>query len=174
LERWGKLKINHVDCFLYAYPTLASSYDYSQLPGLYNDMFEDSYADLDSTRLQVTPAKRGIAFLKSSGQVDILATDFAQQAASGVAVFGRIQQNRQRLTTLLGAEVDGLRAGNVYALPSDDGKNRGTAVQLTAVSTSEEFSQFEIYETAKNFDVAIEGTFLLSNIQLRVKSHGYR
>lgn len=174
LERWGKLRITHTDCFLYSYPTLASSYDYSQLPGLYSDLGEDSYADLDSTRLQVTPPKRGIAFLQSSGQIYILATDFAQTASPGVAVFGHLQQNRQRLVTMLGLEVDGLRTGTVNLLPSQNGKTRDTSIAMTQVEASGDFKRFESYETAKNFDLAIEGTFFVSNLQARVRSHGYR
>ena len=174
LERWGKLRVNHVDCFLYAYPTLASSYDYSQLPGLYSDMSEDSYADLDSTRLQVTPAKRGIAFLKSNGQVDILATDFAQTSTSGLAIFGRIEQNRQRMTTLTNVELDGLRSGNVYSLPSEKGKNRDSSRLLPQVDVADDYVKCDEYFTARNFDIAVEGTFMLSNLQARVRNHGYR
>lgn len=175
LERWGRLRVNHVDCFTYAYPTLASSYFYSQLPGFYSDLSDDTYADLDSTRLQVTAPKRGIAFLKSSGQIDILAADFAQStSASAVAIFGKVQSTRQRLVTVLNAEVDGLRNGTVTLLASETGKVRDRVVPTYEVSAAEDYKMFEVVDTAKNYEVAIEGTFLLSNLQMRVMNHGYR
>lgn len=177
LERWGKLVIEHCDVFMYPYPTFASSYFYSQLPGFYVDLGDATYADLDSSRLTPTPAKRGIAFLKTTGQVDLVNTDFAQVGSAGVAVFGRIQSVRQRALTALNVELDSVKAEGVTCtlLPSlEDGTERGTPVAMGLAYSYGQSRRFESYETAMNFDLAIEGAFVLNNLVMRVKNHGYR
>ena len=174
LNRWGRLHITHTDCFMYAYPTMSGSYFYSELPGLYTDLGELTYEELDTPVILDSPPKRGIAFLGSNGQVRILATDFAQSSASGVAIFGRLQQNRQRLTTLTGLEVDGIRSGSVTLLPSETGLSRDAAVAMTLAEKVGDYARYEALETAKNFHIAVEGAFLLSNLQARVMNHGYR
>ena len=177
LQRWGKLVITHCDVFMYPYPTFASSYFYSQLPGFYTDLGDATYADLDLARLTPLPAKKGIAFLKSSGQVDIVNTDFAQPTPSGCAIFGHIQSVRQRGVTMLEATLDSVKSTGVTCtlLPStEDGAERGTPVAMGLAYTNGESRRFESYETAMNFDLAIEGAFVLNNLLLRVKNHGYR
>lgn len=177
LERWGKIVETHCDVFMYPYPTFASSYFYSQLPGFYVDLGDATYADLDASRLTPLPAKRGIAFLKASGQVDILNTDFAQAGSSGVAVFGRLQSVRQRAITVLNVEVDTVKSEGITCtlLPSDEGgTERLTPVPMGLAYSSGQSRRFEAYETALNFDLAIEGAFVLNNLVARVKNHGYR
>lgn len=177
LERWGKVTVPHVDVFAYPYPTFASSYFYSQLPGLYSDLGDQTYQNLDETRLTPLPAKRGIAFLQSSGAIRIVNTDFAQTGSAGVAVFGRVQSVRQRAITILNAELDAVKAGSVTCtlLPSDEGgTERLTPVPMALAYSNGQSRRFESYETAMNFDLAIEGAFVLNNLLLRVKNHGYR
>ena len=177
LDRWGRVVIEHCDVFMYPYPTFASSYFYSQVPGFYVDMGDVTYADMDSSRLVALPAKRGIAFLKNTGEVDLLNTDLAQAGSAGVAIFGRIQSIRQRALTLLNVELDAVKSGafTCTLLPSaEDGEERGAPIPMPLAYSSGQARRFESYETALNFDVAIEGPFVLNNMLVRVKNHGYR
>jgi len=177
LERWGKVTLQHVDAFMYPYPTFAASYLYSQLPGLYSDLGDQTYQNLDEARLTPLPAKRGIAFLKKDGSVSVLNTDYAQLSSNGVAVFGRLQSVRQRLVTVLNAELDAVKDGafSCTLLPSDEGgTERVTPIPMTLAYTNGQSRRFESYETAVNFDLVLEGAFVLNNLQLRVKNHGYR
>ena len=177
LERWGKVTTPHCDVFMYPYPTFASSYFYNQLPGLYIDLGDATYADLDSSRLTPTPAKRGIAFLRTSGQVDILNTDFAQAGSAGVAIFGRLQHVRQRLITILSADLDSIKSEGITCtlLPSDEsGNERITPAAMELAYSNGQSRRFESTETALNFDLAVEGAFVLNNFLIRAMNHGYR
>jgi hypothetical protein len=121
------------------------------------------------------PPKQGLAFMKSNGEIRVATLDFSQTAAPGVAIFGHIQHRLNRATTLHAVELGGVRGDiTVTALLSTTGKER-TAVAATAADTAAgEWQKFNIRKTAKNIDVAIEGTFVLTNALVRISEHGYR
>jgi hypothetical protein len=177
LQRWGKLKINHADCFMYTYPTAAGSWNYDQLVGFYADLGEDTYADLGISRLLVTPAKRGIAFLKNNGEIWILATDFSQTNSLGVIVVGHLQERHKALMTMLSVECEGLRdvpAPQVTLLASANGNARDNIWPLPLRNANGEFKNYAKRITAKNFDIAVEGTFVLTTLLIQYLNHGYR
>lgn len=174
LKRWGKLKIQHNAAFMYPYPQGEGSYFYDELPGFYADLPGD-YASLAAITFSAIPPKQGLAFIDSTGAINVATLDFSQTAASGVAIFGHLQHRLNREITLHGVELDGVRGTQtVTALLSTTGKTR-TAVAATAAQTaSGGWQKFNIRKTAKNIDVAVEGTFLLTGAIVRVAENGYR
>lgn len=177
LERWGKLKIDHVDAFMYTYPAYSLDYTYDQLPGFYKDLRLATYSDLSIVRALVTPPKQGIAFLKKTGEIQVLIADFVQTTADGVALFGRLQQRHDRDITVTDVEIEGLRdlpAYTISLLGSETGDTRDSITTPTLKSSVGEYKKFDSRVTAKNFDLALEGNFVTSTILLQVMNHGYR
>jgi len=71
-KRWGKVKINHVDCFEYNYPNLYGEITYEMLMDagtLYSDLLLTSYQDLFTAIATANRPKRTLAFLQADGRV---------------------------------------------------------------------------------------------------------
>lgn len=176
LRRWGKVCIDHVAAFLYPYPSGTGDYTYDTLPGTYADLTKD-YLTLSVLFIDVIPAKKGIAFLKSTGQILVLTPDFTQVSSSGVAVFGHIAYKNDEHTTIHLIELDGLRstpAPVVTIMSSKNGKDRDRNVTPTLLITDNEYRRYGMRVTDKNHDIAIEGNFVLTNLFADVMHHGYR
>lgn len=176
LQRWGKLKIQHQDAFMYPYPQGSGAYFYDQLPGFY-DQLPGDYASLGAITFTATPPKQGLAFMNTLGEIYVATLDFAQESAEGVAIFGHIQHRLNRTTTIHSIELDGIRAAvdpTVTVLLSTTGKERtaiSTAVDQTA---SGEWQKFNTRKTARNIDIAIEGALVLTSVLARISENGYR
>jgi len=175
LERWGKLRIVHRDCFYYTYGAITADLTYSMLGDIPYD-----YPDLgtyDSTTQQsnaLVAAQHGLAFLKSDGSVTIadwssLVRDTEDDA---VAVLGRIQLTRGSHVQLNRAEVEGLGSGRVYVQPSYNGRDLGAAEQLVDIETSDNYRIVGGLIDCKNFNLVIEGTFNLSTVILEATTSG--
>lgn len=179
LERWGKLKINHVDVFDYPYSSGGGSpFTYDTLKGYYSDLVLD-YFGLGIFSIAVTPASAGIAFLTNTGSIQILQTDYQQTSAPGVAIFGHIQQRHRYMITPINIAFDGLKDSPtpaVNVLKSSTGYVRDGVV-AAYYDGSESFSDYKLYKvrtTARNFDIAVEGTFVLSSVLTNIVQNGYR
>ena len=104
--------------------------------------------------------------------------DFAQASAAGVIVLGHLQYKHDRMITVQAMELDGLKAGpvpEVNLLLATRGKARTSAAMMTGeIENESEYWKFNSRKTAKNIDIAIEGTFVLSNALVTVMNHGNR
>ena len=105
LKRWGKLRVDHVDCLTYPYPNL---------PGVVTE----------------TPPKRSVGFLKSDGTINLLIMDYRERQNEGVLLLGRYQLVRQKAMTFQTLELEGghqAYPADVYLLVSYDGKTNQSA-----------------------------------------------
>lgn len=110
LQRWGHLKLDHVDAFSYPYPSISlTPYNYDEWAGSYLDYAGVDYASIGSSGLSVPRSKQGLAFLQNDGTIYVLDMSAVQSAGVGVVVFGHLQQRHSNFTTLLGVEVEGLQ-----------------------------------------------------------------
>lgn len=177
LRRWGKLRFEHADAFMYTYPSLSGDYDYDDLPGFYSELLDLDYADLAVIQALAVPAKRGVAFLKNSGEIWIMATDYMQAGDSSTLLFGHLQHDRGRDTTLHRIELEGIKSSpepTVSALSSETGYGRTTVTPAVLVASSGNYRNYNLRVTAKNHDIAIEGCFTLTGLLLEVVNHGSR
>jgi hypothetical protein len=174
LERWGKLKVPHVDVYSYTYVTAAGNYNWNTLAGDWDDLTGMTWEGLGIDQLTVPDAKRGIAFLRASGEINVLRTNYNQVNTSAVAVFGMIQQVHGRTTTVTAARLAQVTNCAVHLLGSKSGDNRDATVAMLPDEISGEFTRYKARETAKNFAVAVEGTFMLSSFLVDIQSHGSR
>jgi hypothetical protein len=175
LQRWGKLKIEHMDVFTYPYQSGVGGYTYDTLPGTYDELVGD-YASLALFFLAIVPAKTGIAFLLNTGEIKVVDLSFDQEN-TGVAIFGHIAQRNDRQTTLIDVQIDGLKSTptpEVSILPSENGKDRSVVSLETAQTADATYQRYQPRITAKNIDIAIEGCMVLSNVEIMVMLHGYR
>lgn len=179
LQRWGKLRVRHVDCDTFPIGAFGTSIPYYALVGSYADQgtlrYEDYYTG--ETALQL---RSDFAVLQSDGTVLIMqVTDRTGSTANppSIVLFGHIQIKRDRYVTIQSVELDGIApttAPEVTLLGSLTGYAR-TGKQ-TAVKAQEEnaWAEFRSRFTAKNVDVAIEGAFELTNLIVGTTVHGTR
>lgn len=162
LKRWGKLAVEHVDCFTYPYPNIIG-------------------------QVTESPPKQSLAFLQKDGTVLLAVMDYRTKEDAGVLFLGRFQLARQRTITFQAVEFENLIQDyppNVYLYLSDDGRNLGTPQQLQVLSDSGNYKKYGApsysgsgaapRRTAKSFAVLIKGTFELSASMFTVTIHGTR
>lgn len=177
LRRWGKLVIEHCDAFMFPYVSGLGAYTYAGWLGIYDDYPVTEYIDLGTFFLAVPPAKRGIAFLKTNGEVYIANMDFNQSNSTGVVIFGHIQQRHDRHITIQKAKFDGINtvpAPQVTLLGSVDGYTRSSVTPMTQSALSGKFREYSSRYTAENFDLVLEGNFVISSVLVDVMNHGSR
>jgi len=164
LKRWGKLRVDHVDCFFYPYPNIIGT-------------------------VTETPPKRSVGFLKSSGQVDLLIMDYRERQNEGVLLLGRYQLSRGKLTTFQSVELEGEHQAypaQVYLLISPDGKTNNAPAQLTELSAGAGRKVVKYgapapapgmhgaARTGVNISLLAVGTFELSTAIFTTTRHGSR
>lgn len=169
VQRWGKMRIVHRDCFYYNYGVVTADITYSMLGDVDYDAFAStSYAATTQQSNAFTAAPHGLAFLLETGEV--LIADWSKQIRStqdtGVIVIGRVQLTRARNVQLNRAEVEGLGSGAVYVAPSYDGRTLAASQSMVTISSVDEFKVLGTLIDAKNFNLIVEGTFDLSTIIL--------
>lgn len=176
LKRWGKLKIDHVDAFMFAYVAGTGAYTYDTLPGTY-DSIPGDYASLGLFFLAVTAPKQGMAFMKQDGSIYVLVSNFVHDDDDSVVIFGRVQQRHGDKVTLQAFELEAVKslpAPTVTVLGSVSGYNRDSA---SVMILNEAHGNSKLYNkrvTATNLDLAVEGTFVISSALVQVSRNGSR
>lgn len=173
LKRWGKVKIEHTDAFMFAYTSGTGAYTYDTLPGTYDSLTGD-YASLGLFFLAVTAPKQGMAFLQNDGKIYVLVPNMVHTGDTGVAIFGRIDDSHGRFTTLHQLQLDGFKSGSITALSAVDGYDRESVKSATVLDSNGNWHRYGINATAKNHDVVLEGTFMISTALVDVAAHGSR
>lgn len=184
LKRWGKLKIDHVDCFYYPYPNLFGDLTYGDLSGTSYDMLgETSYADLALGIASDPPSKRSVGFLQADGAVKIVEMDYNKvEQQQGVIVFGKFQLRRTNVMSLQQLDLEGiyLEEGaaqlqmQVYAAASIDGYRSSGSILMKKLRSGNGAARYAKRLIGLNLNVAVLGTFALSSYVLEVTEDGDR
>ena len=176
LDRWGKIKVTHVDAGILPLEAGGGAYRYYALTD-YDDYTLTDYEDLTESYGSVPPLRAGYVFLENTGRVTVLLADTSAENSQGVALFGHVQVTRSRKVTFQGASIDGLfsvPAPRLRLLLSDDGYNRETVVDAVVAKQTPKHVQYEERKTGENFDIVIEGRFDLSTLIVDTTVHGSR
>jgi hypothetical protein len=176
LERWGKLRIDHVDISELPLYSIGSSYRYYTLELGY-DEYDIGYDELDESLPPVAAVRENYGFLQPDGSVRALVMQEGTFGSSAVAIFGHIQLVRSRDVTVTCAELDGIFSDVVPTLTllkSDTGFARDEEQQMQAVTVVGSYAEYHSRFTGKNIDLAIEGDFALTNMVLEGLIHGSR
>jgi hypothetical protein len=175
VKRWGKISLTHRDCFYYNYGAQSALLTYSMLTSSsYDSLMSTTYSALSEQTGDFVSAPHGLAFLKETGEVVI--ADWSKQDRAtpdvGVLVLGRVQLTRSRNVQLNRVEIEGFKNGNVYVVPSYDGRNLAAPQQLTAITVDNSYRDFGAFVDCKNFDIIVQGTFDMSTMILEATPTG--
>jgi hypothetical protein len=147
-KRWGKLKIDHVDCF--------------------------EFATLDPAVVEAP--KKAVCFLQANGVIMQVDFSVGSTVSSGILVLGKYQYVRTRTLQLDTVELENIRANNTFALydvPNLDGK-AGVAIAGTLISNSNNTRKYGFRSVAINHSLIFKGGFYVVSLQLDFNVHGRR
>lgn len=146
LGRWGKLRIPHVDCFDYTYPSSAI----------------------------VDAPKRSIGFLQADGTIQVAVSSYNTTGSSGVMIAGKYQLDRMHYLEMQEIHLDSVRVGNILTvklLSSIDGSN--TVVKPTALAVaSGTYRRYNCRSTGRNHSVVFVGAFHANSLLLKFTATG--
>jgi hypothetical protein len=185
LRRWGKVKIDHVDCFAYRQGSIVGDLSYDDLAlTSYEDLQDTTYEGLATGIVTPISSKRSIGFLKANGEAHVLIADYNKDTQhAGVVIFGKFQLVRARVCTLNSFELegtyhdltDGTPSVSCYAMASPDGLNLSAGQPMyLKQSLGNYFQEWLKRITGKNVSVAVCGTFALSTYVATAGSDGDR
>jgi hypothetical protein len=162
LKRWGKLRIDHCDCFPYPYPNLIGN-------------------------VSEVPSKGAVAFLKKDGTIQLLIMDYRIRQDQGVLLLGRFQLVRQKLATHQSLELESSIQAyppDVYLILSADGKTNSAPAKLQLLADSGTLKKYggptysgsgpAPQRTGKNFSILCVGKFEATTSVFTVTRHGNR
>lgn len=184
LKRWGKLKIEHADCFSYPYPNVAGAVTYDDLANTtYDDLSQTTYNDLLTGVISDPPSKLTIAFLGTDGEVHLAEMDYQKtEADPSVAVFGKFQLVRSSMISLQEAYFDGVYGDTsdlphqltVTALAEPPNNKPVIAAPMRLMSSTQKNARYAKRVSGESFDIAVEGTFALSTYTFVTENVGGR
>lgn len=162
LKRWGKIRLDHVDCFSYPYPNIINL-------------------------VTEVPQEQACAFLQADGTVQLLIMDYRDMQDQGVLLLGKFQLARQLHITMQYLELENVSAAyppTVYLCRSLDGKNLETPQPLSVLSTRDVYTRYgapvpdavgnAAPRTGVNLSFLIKGTFELATSLLTTTRSGKR
>lgn len=175
LNRWGKLRVVHRDCFYYNYGPQTADLTYSMLGDVaYNNPLLTTYAATTAQSNAFVSAPHALAFLKQTGE--IVLADWSNQIRAtedeGVIVIGRVQLSRSRNTQLNRVQTEGLKSGAAAIAPSYDGRTLAATQNLGLIAASSDYKDYGALIDCKNFNLVITGTFDLTTVLLEATPTG--
>lgn len=178
-KRFGKVKIEHVDCFTYVVPNLSGDITWDMFADLtWDDLGDTTWADLQTQlRTQETP-KEIVGFLGTDGLVSIINFDLVQTGNIGVVVFGKYQYVRDRMLTLDSVDLENIDVGANFLLThlvSIDGKSiafKNNLYLKTSVDGLRSYNTIRPQNTGKNHTLVGKGTFNLTSLEMKFHQDG--
>lgn len=179
LKRWGKLRINHVDCFELSINGDGTGTPWTGLAGTtWAQLAGNAWSDLTTLDNTAPDAKGTIAFLQADGTVQLAVFDYGDFQSDACLILGKYQINRMQLCTLEGVGIENLDSGNsnvnVYVLPTLDGKNYQSPVTPALSLTAAMSRRYSCRTTGVNHSVVITGAFHLVSVELIFSKAGRR
>lgn len=169
LQRWGKLRIVHRDCFSYSYGAQDAELTYNMLADVsYDNIDPMTYDTAIIEGGALTYPRQSVAFLLQDGTIKLAVLDnrTPSDTSEAFVVIGKNQLSRARRVEINHVEVEGLQPGGVVAAwRSDDGRNLGTAETGTLRVQNLDYAEvgFQNVE-GKSFTFYVKGNFHLSDI----------
>lgn len=169
LQRWGKLRIVHRDCFSYSYGAQDAELTYNMLGDVsYDDIDPMTYDTAIIEGGALTYPRQSIAFITSAGEIKLAVLDnrTAEGTSEAFVVIGKNQFSRSRRVELNHVEIEGLRAGGQCACwRSIDGRNLGESEVGTLREQNLDYAEYGFAEMeGKSFTLYVKGDFHLSDL----------
>jgi len=174
LGRYGKLKINHVDCFDYVSPSIQGTYEYESFVNIPYNAMTGSYGAYAGNPTNVSTNfvyKKTFAFLQSSGAVYNVNFDINSYdnllGNNSVFVLGKYQYIRENFITHQKTEVETIYNGatfETYLLQSLNGKDISATTEMTLASQGNKVVNYALRQTGKNVSLMFIGSFNLTSV----------
>ncbi len=173
IQRWGKIRLRHRDCFAYTYQKTSGYFTYGALlDTFYSDLDTTPYNELTSEGTNVTPAQRALAFLTDNGGIKLASWASRDVEDEAVAIVGRVQIARMRHIQLNRVELDGFKQGRVYIQSSTNGRTVDGLWDTVTVEQVDDYRLAGCLVDCKNFNVVLEGSFELSSFIIEAQPSG--
>lgn len=146
LARWGKIKLNHVDCFEYSYPSGAV----------------------------VETPRRSIGFMQADGTLIVAIISYDTTGSNGVIVLGKYQLDRAHYIGMQEIHLESIKTGNILGvrlLTSIDGTNTSSTFPVLATSVGT-YRRYNCNATGMNHSIVINGAFHLHSMELKFTEEG--
>lgn len=174
LNRWGKLKISHLDIFDSTPPrsTLYSGYQAGNMLAIpANTLFDDpAFNYLDST---YEANYRASTFGILTSDYTIQTVDFAEQSSkgTGVLIYSGISLTRKRVSEILSTQISGIWDATIPEINVECYTPEMSLWNSGYLNVNDKL--FLTSSVGKSHMLKIEGAFLISSIVLEVNSLGY-
>jgi hypothetical protein len=176
LNRYGKLKVNHVSCFEWNDPSVFIPITYGQLgTTTYGALNATTYGDLNQVNNPTIQFKQTFAFMQSNGFVQAVDFDLGEGAANGVMILGKFQLDRNDFVEHQEFTIDTVDTANTfnyYILPSYDGKTLLPAVPGFLFTDSAQMRRYKKMISCMNFSCLLKGAFHATSFLLCVSQGG--
>lgn len=132
IKRWGRLKIDHKDCFPWNTPNFYGQTTYTQLGNItYAGLGATTYNDFANPTPTPEQPKETFAFLQADGTVKTVNFQFSEVASNGVLYLGKYQYTRSKRMKHQYTDIQNVRNGQsfaFYVVPTNDGDTLLTPV----------------------------------------------
>lgn len=175
-KRFGKLRINHVDCFTFFVPNLSGEITWEMLTDVsWEDLGATTWDELGTqVATQETP-KEILAFMGPDGKVSVVNFDLNHSGDSGVVILGKYQFIRERLLQLDEVHIENVDENvnfDLIVISSYDGKTNNEVSLPMLVIDSGQYRQYQSSAVGKNHSLGLKGTFHLHSLELVFHPHG--
>lgn len=146
LQRWGKLKVAHTDCFEYVFPS----------------------------SVVVEQPKRSVGFVQADGTVLILIQSYNTENSAGVLILGKYQLDRNHYTALMEIHLENVKTTSspkVLVLSSIDGTNTFRVNPLLVINQAG-YRRYNIRTSGLNHSIALSGSFQADTLVLKLDTDG--
>jgi len=169
LNRWGKLKQQHVQAFDISFNLAASGPSYLTFADTFPNTFAD-YALIEFTGETLAfssvaaEAKHSLCFLQANGAVNVVNFEYPATNSEAVLILGKYQLVRAKTVGVQGFTLETIDDDNtnfnVRLLTSLDGKN--TSFEKVPFETVvENMRQYDVLSIGANHSIRIKGAFHL-------------
>ena len=164
LKRWGKFKLEHVDCFEWNDP---------------NTFAFDGGGNLIAQGQSIVEPRNSIAFLQADGAIYLVNFDYSEIASDGVFIIGKFQFMRRKWIQHQYGSVDTVNSNNAfsyYVLPTYDGKTLETPIigfknsKLSGMKSQ----TFQKIVAGLNISLLLKGKFNLTSLLVAFTTMGPR
>ena len=175
LQRWGKLKTTHVDCFELGLDG-ESNRRWIDLVGQgWNTKVNVAWQDSLTLGNKSASPKRTIAFLAADGSCQYVVFDAEDITAAGAVIIGKYQLLRSEMVTLEQVDVENTVLGaanfSMTVMSAVDGKNPTNYIPYLKTSTKD-FKSYLAHVTAINHSLLFQGSFGLTSLEVTFSRHG--
>lgn len=176
LNRTGKLKLNHVDCFEISTGSDAPTPWMNLTPNTWASYAGRSWQEFRTLSNDAADAKRTIGFLQMDGTVVLMSFDYGNFNAAACLILGKYQLTRNKMCTIQGYEVENIDQENpsysTFIMTTLDGKN---VISNVIPQTKTSLGLLRSYNTrisGENHSLVFQGSFNLVSIILTLTPAG--